>query len=77
MNYENVLKTYDEVNNWLKGNNLEKLAFDTETSDLNCYKMEVMGLSLFNGINVCYIDLYENVYRTRILDLLKLFQQNN
>jgi len=64
-----ILKHPDEVAAWFK-DCPEVLAFDWETSGLNYLKMEPVGISFCDGERSCYVDLWENKYKHKIIVLL-------
>ena len=45
--------------------------FDTETTDLNYYRLEIEGCSFCDGEQSCYIDLVDNTQFRGIIDSLK------
>jgi DNA polymerase-1 len=53
---KSFLKTYSDIQDWLKGKDLSTVAFDTETEGLK-YGSPIVGLSLCNGQDACYINL--------------------
>jgi DNA polymerase-1 len=63
------LKTYQEVQDWLQGKDLSVVAFDTETDGLR-FGSPIVGISLCNGTDACYINLFNNLEYHRILLLI-------
>lgn len=63
------LKTFEEVNSWIGGKGLSILAFDTETDGLR-YGSPIVGISFCNGIDACYINLWENPDQKSILEMM-------
>jgi DNA polymerase-1 len=66
-----VLHTLDEVRDWFNANDVSKVAFDTETTSLDYYTLEILGLSFCNGGAACYIDLAFNPNKDSILQHIK------
>jgi len=70
-----LLKTVEEVRDYFNNRDFRVTSFDTETTDLNYYMLEMVGCSFCNGQDACYIDLYED--KSRIITFLrKLFSDN-
>lgn len=53
---KSFLHNYNEVQGWLSNKDLSTIAFDTETEGLK-YGSPIVGLSLCNGQDACYINL--------------------
>jgi DNA polymerase-1 len=45
--------------------------FDTETTSLDYYDLEMTGCSFSNGVDTCYIDFYKNPQREKMIDYLR------
>lgn len=56
---------------WVKGIKSDKLSLDTETTDTNYYKLDIMGFSFCDGQRACYVNVWENPERDSILDFLR------
>ena len=54
---KSYLTSLGDVKGWFERVPHEKLAFDTETTDLNYSKLDCVGMSFCNGIDACYLDL--------------------
>jgi len=52
-----VIKTFAEFVVWLKINWKDLMAIDFETTSLGYLEMELVGFSLYNGENACYVDM--------------------
>jgi DNA polymerase-1 len=72
-----VLHTLDEVRDWFNANDVSKVAFDTETTSLDYYTLEILGLSFCNGGAACYIDLAFNLQKDSILQHIKFHFQES
>lgn len=70
-----VIKTCSELKNWLVDKE-KSFALDTETTSLNYLDMQLVGISLYNGVKACYIDLFENSELTNILGVLNSWLQS-
>ena len=46
-------------------------ACDTETTSLHWLELDLIGFSLFDGKQACYVNLVSNKYRQELLDILK------
>ena len=44
---------------------------DTETSSLHWLELDIIGFSLCDGKQACYVNLTGNKYRQELLDILK------
>lgn len=53
------LHTYAEVHDYFRHRDFKTCAFDSETSDLNYTKLQMVGCSFCNGETTCYINLNE------------------
>ncbi|KKM27154.1 hypothetical protein LCGC14_1577530, partial [marine sediment metagenome] len=53
------LHTYAEVHDYFRRRDFKTCAFDSETSDLNYTKLQMVGCSFCNGETTCYINLNE------------------
>lgn len=69
-----VIKNLAQLKKWFSENDVDKVAFDTETTGLNYYYLTIVGCSFCNGKSACYIDLTDNegeVADTEMLDFLR------
>jgi len=55
-----IIKTLNQFQTFSSGFNWKEFAMDFETTDLDYFKLEVLGFSLYDGKNSAYIDLWEN-----------------
>lgn len=58
---------------WVKTLTGDKLSLDTETTDLNYFKLRMRGFSLCNGQKACYVNVWENEHRALILNALDYY----
>jgi DNA polymerase I len=70
-----VILTTDELDKWVGRLQHETIALDTEGSSLLFHEMQLYGISLFDGKQACYIDLYNNEQREELLKKLQLLFQ--
>ena len=77
-----VIKFYKDVVEWFN-KPIDKLSFDTETTSLDYQTLDVVGISFYDGEDVCYVDLVDNANRDLIfyaldsyLHLIKLIAHN-
>ena len=54
---KSYLTSLEDVQGWFERVPHEKLSFDTETTDLNYFKLDCVGMSFCNGTDACYLDL--------------------
>lgn len=66
-----VLKTHSEIVDYFASRSFKTCAFDTETTSLDYYDLEMTGCSFSNGEDTCYIDVYQNPDRRMIIYFLK------
>lgn len=52
-----VIKSFDELKDWLKAINQSIISFDCETTSLKQLELEMIGFSLCDGKRACYVDL--------------------
>ncbi len=57
--------------NWVRGIKSNKLALDTETTDLSYCKLDLRGFSLCDGLRACYVNVWDNPEREEILTRFK------
>ena len=62
-----VLHTLKEVKEYFSKRDFSTCAFDTETTDLGYYKLDIVGCSFSTGEATCYIDLWQNEEKESII----------
>ena len=67
----NVLKRYEDVETYFNNFDFSIISFDTETTSLDYYTMDIHGFSLCNGRQAVYIDLIDNEDKGKILKVLE------
>jgi len=67
------ITTCKNFENWLYQTGPEKLALDTETTDLSYCKLDIRGFSLCDGERACYVNVWENPEREHLLWKLRIF----
>ncbi len=65
-----ILQDTVDVFDWLNDNLSPVMALDTETDGVH-YGCNLKGVSITNGINVCYINLDNNIQFSAIISVLK------
>ncbi len=72
-----VLISPNDVVEWFNNNSIDTISLDTETTSLDYSTLKIEGLSIYNGKNVCYIDLDNNQFKAEILQFLRYkFKEN-
>lgn len=54
------ITAWKPFNNWVKAIESDKLALDTETTDLSYCKLDLRGFSLCDGKRACYVNVWNN-----------------
>ena len=62
-----VIKNIKQLKTWFDNNDVTKVSFDTETTGLNYYYLNIVGCSFCNGKSACYIDLTDN--ESEVIDI--------
>ena len=67
---KSYITTYQDFRDWVTSLTVDKLSLDTETTDLNYFKLRMRGFSLCDGKKACYVNVWENKDRELILGYL-------
>jgi len=67
-----MIRTLEQYQIFAESFNWNIFSFDTETDDLDYFKLNIEGISLYDGKHACYIDLWENPEKEDILSELWL-----
>jgi len=71
------ITAYSQFVLWVRAIRSNKMALDTETTDLSYCKLDLRGFSLCDGERACYVNVWENPERNAILELLKDCLENH
>jgi len=71
------ITTCAQFQKWVEGIKSDKLALDTETTDLSYCKLNLRGFSLCDGKRACYVNVWENSERDTVLGALKDCLENH
>ena len=74
-----VLHSYNEVKDYFKRRDFSTCSFDSETTNVNYYKLKMVGCSFSNGEATCYINInkMKSSERRKVIGYIKnLFQFN-
>ncbi|KKL54107.1 hypothetical protein LCGC14_2268710, partial [marine sediment metagenome] len=56
---KSYITTYQDFRDWVTSLTGDKLSLDTETTDLNYFKLRMRGFSLCDGQKACYVNVWE------------------
>jgi len=62
-----IIRTLQDLQVFSSSFNWKEFACDTETTDLDYFKLDIVGISLYDGKNLAYIDLWENPEKREFL----------
>jgi DNA polymerase-1 len=65
-----IIKSVEEFQTFLSTCD-KVVVFDTETTSLNYVELELVGFSLCDGKQACYVDVFENAWGVKIIDCLR------
>jgi len=68
-----IIHTPQQLIDWFKSSNYKELSFDTETTSLKYNELDIVGCSFSDGTNHCYVNLFKNPERPKIISVLKYF----
>ncbi|KKM05637.1 hypothetical protein LCGC14_1752060 [marine sediment metagenome] len=72
-----VLKTLPDVEEYFQYRDFSVCSFDTETTGLNYYTLDMIGCSFCNGEDAVYIDIFSSDNREGIISFISdLFQKH-
>ena len=71
-----VIKSLEEFAIWASTFNWEAFSLDTETTDIAYDKLEIVGFSLCDGKEACYVDLWNCDHSEHILEHLLVLLSN-
>jgi len=72
-----VITKYREMLDYFSQRDFSTCGFDTETTSLDYFDLQMTGCSFYNGTDACYIDVHESPDRSSMIDMLKeLFRQH-
>jgi DNA polymerase-1 len=65
-----IIQTPDKLRTWLSTLSYDCVALDTETTSLNYLQLDIIGVSLSDDNQVCYIDCWSK-YKEPLLEILR------
>jgi len=74
---KSYITKYDSFMYWVENIKSDKLALDTETTDLAYCKLDLRGFSLCDGKRACYVNVWETAARETLIETLKSCIENS
>jgi DNA polymerase I-like protein with 3'-5' exonuclease and polymerase domains len=71
---KSIIQSPDEFKEWMSRCK-PVMSFDCETTGLKHLYLEIVGFSISDGVQACYVHLWENKYQKEILDILDFYIQ--
>jgi DNA polymerase-1 len=71
---KSIIQSPDEFREWMSRCKYT-FALDTETTGLKHLYLEIVGFSISDGVQACYVHLWENEHQREILDILDFYIQ--